>query len=382
MTDNTQMSAAQSAQQMANNNLMLRQALLATGLRMVKRQQAKTVSTLGSVIRINLERIGITTGTLLEIAVPVQITAAATSSPFAPYNLVQSISYTDYSGIQRVLTSGYLLHALNAFRAMRFPDNSGRLGQFITAAETGLDTNILSLPTAVGQGVIYFSLYVPNAYDPSSDLRGAVLSQTIYGDHYITITFAPSFVGADAYTAPYTAGAAVVGTGNGGLISVSAFQHYIMPQQGVAALPPIDLSTIYAVEGNYTDNSNINAGQSKFINWPNNRAITSALHVFDNGGSGVLNGADLNQITLLGNSNTNIREMSPSYLRRQMRHMLGADLAPGVYYMGSRSQPITTQLYGNVQTKFDIQTANATPYFASQYESTYLAGTPLPGVVQ
>jgi hypothetical protein len=144
----------------------------------------------------------------------------------------------------------------------------------------------------------------------------------------------------------------------------------------------IDLSTIYAIEGNYTDSQNITAGQSKFINWPNNRSILSALHVFDNGNAGTLNGADISQIILLGNSNTNIRELSPRYLRNQMRYQLGADLPSGVYYLSSRSQPITTVLYGNVQTRFDIATANAGAYFVNQYESTYLGGTPLPGVTQ
>lgn len=375
---NTQQSAAS----MAAQNFANRQALIQTGLHMVKKLQPVTATALGQTMRINLERIGITTGVLLEFTVPVNVTAAATQSGFGPYNLAQLLSYTDYAGIQRVLTSGYQLHALNCFRGQRFADNSHKLGQYITGAETGLDTNLLQLPTAVAQSTINFSLFVPLAYDAMSDLRGAVLSQTIYGDHYVTINLANAFVNADSFTAPYSAGTAALGTANGGVITVQAYQQYIMPQQGVQNLPMIDLSTIYAIEGNYTDNSNIAVGQSKFLNWPNNRAVMSALHVFDNGGSGVANGADLSQIILLGNSNTNIREMSPSYLRRGMRYQLGADLAAGVYYLSSRSQPITTQLYGNVQTRFDVASVNANPYFVSQYESTYLSGTPLPGIVQ
>ena len=149
-----------------------------------------------------------------------------------------------------------------------------------------------------------------------------------------------------------------------------------------AALPMVDLSTIYALEGNYNDNSNIAGGQPKYLNWPNNRAILSALHIFDNGGAGVLNGADVSKFTLLVNANTNVRELSPSMIRRQMRYMLGADLPSGVYYMGARAQPISTQIYGNVQTKIDIVTANANPYLLSLYESFYMAGTPLPGIIQ
>jgi hypothetical protein len=145
----------------------------------------------------------------------------------------------------------------------------------------------------------------------------------------------------------------------------------------------IDLSTIYAIEGGTTDSANITAGQSKYINWPNNRAILSALHIFQNGGAlQPANGVDISEIVLLGNGNTRIREMGTDYLRAQMRYQLQSDLASGVYYIPCRRQPITTQLYGNVQTQIDVLIANAGCYISSQYESTYLSGTPLPGIVQ
>lgn len=369
----------QPQQDPVQQNAMARAMLLQTGLKMVKQLQPQT-GALGGQIRINLERMGIMTGVMLDFTVPVNVTAAATASQFGPYNLANLVSYTDYAGIQRVLTSGAQLHMLNAFRTRSLQNNSQKMFGYIPS-ETGIDTDILSLPTATGNANLQFSLYIPCAVDPASDLRGSVLSQTIYGDHYITITLPSALVGTDPLTAPYTAG--TVALQAGASVSVTAYQHYIMPQGGVSNLPMIDLSTIYAVEGNFNDNSNIVAGQPKYVNYPNNRAIMSALHIFDQGATGgTLNGADLNRIVLLANSNTNIKEMSPRYLRRAMRGMLGADLASGVYYLESRDQPITTQLYGNVQTRFDIATAAAGSYFLSQYESTYLSGTPLPGVIQ
>lgn len=371
--------AQNSAVNIAAQNMANRANLIQTGLYMTKKLMPVT-GQLGQAMQIPLERIGISTGVLLMVTVPVNVTVAATQSPFGPYNLVRNVSYTDYAGILRVNTSGYQLHVLNSMKMRRSGDDSSKMAGYLTSAETGIDTDILSLPTAVAAANMTFSLYVPLAYDPSSDLRGAVLSQTIYGDHYVTLNLQNALVNADALIAPYTAGTVALQAGLP--VTVQAFQHYIMPQQGVQNLPAIDLSTIYGVEGGTTDNANIAAGTSKFINWPNNRAILSATHIFDNGGSGVLNGADINQIILLGNSNTNIREMTPQYLRRMQRQMLGYDLPSGVYYMSSRAQPITTQLYGNVQTRFDIAAVNANPYFTSQFESTYLSGTPLPGVIQ
>lgn len=360
-------------------NAMARAMLTRTGLYMTKKLQPVTASALGGQIRVPLDRMGIMTGVLLKITMPVDITAAATASEFAPYNLVQQITYTDYSGLNRINTNGYQLHALNCLRGSRLLNNAFN-GDFNPSAEKGLDTNILSVPTATGNANLSFFVYVPIAIDPHNDLRGAVLSQTIYGDHYITITLPQAFVGTDSYVNPYTAGTVALQAGQP--ITVQAYQHYIMPQQGVQNLPMIDLSTIYALEGGTTDSSNIAAGTDKYLNWPNNRAILSATHIFNNGGSGVANGADISDIVLLGNSNTNIRELTPDVVRNHMRYLLGTDLPSGVYYLPSRSQPITTQLYGNVQTKISVVTANSNPYFTSQYESTYLSGTPLPGVIQ
>jgi hypothetical protein len=372
------MSAAQQAAMQAQQNYQARANLIATGLYMTKQLQAVTGG-LGQQIRVPLDRMGIMTGVTLRIDIPVTIGATATPSPFGPYNSVQQITYVDYSGLQRVITSGFQLHALNNFRGGKVLNNAQDYA-FLPTSEAGIDTNILNVPTAVGNGVVTFYLYVPIAYDPASDLRGAVLSQTIYGDHYITIQLPAALVSADTYAAPYSAGTVTLNGQN--TVSITAFQDYIMPQQGVANLPMIDLSTIYSIEGGTTDSANITSGQSKYLNWPNNRAILSAIHVFDNGGAGTLNGADVNRIILLGNSNTNIRELTPSLLRQRQRYMLGTDMPSGTYYMSSRSQPITTQLYGNVQTQFDIITANANAYFSSQYEGFYLSGTPLPGVIQ
>lgn len=363
------------AQQNTINSMMLR----STGLYMTRKLQPQT-GALGGQIKIPLERTGVVTGVLLEITVPVNITATATASAFGPYNMVNNITYTDFAGLKRVNTSGFLLHTLNSFKGHKIGGNAVNYSG-LPNSEKLINTNILNVPTAVGTANLKFFLYVPLAYDPRQDLRGAILAQAIYGEHYLTLTLPNALVGTDPLVNPYTAGTVALQAGTG--VTVQAYMNYIMPQNGVANLPLIDLATIYAIEGNMQDSSNITAGADKYLNWPNNRAILSAIHVFDQGATGgTLNETDVNSVTLLGNSNTNIKELTPAALRMEMRYMLGTDTPSGTYYLPSRTQPITTQLYGNVQTKFNIATAGANSYFVSQFESTYLSGTPLPGVVQ
>lgn len=368
----------------AQQNAMARAVLLATGLGFTKHlPPVSTNTTLGQTVRVPLDRTGIVTGVTLLVSAPIDITAAATKSQLGPHNLISSVQYVDFAGIKHVNTSGWQLHALNSLRGGKMIGNSQKMMGYL-AAETGLDTLIEKQPTATGDDVLNFSLYIPLAYNPSGgDYRGAVLAQTDRGEHYLNITFANALVNADPFLAPYTAGTATLQSGD--TITLDPYMHYVMPQAGVSPnnLPMIDLGTIYEIAGSLVDSANLVAGQSKYVNWPNNRAILSALHFFDQAAAGgTLDGTDLTAIVLMINGNTNVRELTPRLLREHMRYHLGADLASGAYYMSARNQPVTTQLYGNVQTRLDVATAGSGSYLVNQYESMYLSGTPLPGVIQ
>lgn len=359
-------------------NMMARMNLLQTGIAMTKRLQP-VKGDLGSQLKVPLLRMGIMTGVLLHFTVPVNITVAATASPVSPWNIAQQVVYNDFAGTQRTRTNGFQLWAAQSMKqgdalsvapSMSYPGSAGPALVY--------DTNILSQPVGTGQSAIRFSLYVPMAYDPSSDLTGAVLTQTNVGEHYITVDLAKNLVNADPWIAPYTAGTVA----SDGQVTVEAYQMYIQPQNMSAEnLPVIDLSTVYGFEGGYQTTANIAAGQSTYLNYPNNRSILSTLVTFENGGAFTANGADLNQITVVANSNTNFKEMSPRLVRELMRNMINSDLPQGTYYLGSRQQPILTQLYANVQAKMDVVTANAgVTQFISQFEVQYASGSPLPGV--
>jgi hypothetical protein len=413
----------------AQLNMMARQSLISSGLAFTKRLQSYSSlgsnAVLGNTVRVPLDRTGVVTGVSLLFQVPYTANAdgygatiASLASQFFPYNIIQNITYTDFAGVKHVNTAGFQLHALNCLRGSKIIGNANQMMGYITS-ETGINANILGVMNAATgafvlkgadwpeYGLIFFSLYVPLAYDPTSDLRGAILAQTDRGEHYLNLTFAGALYGAtgDPLTTPIASGSsgATFALGNtGGAVApwsqanivVDAYQHYLMPQQGVspANLPMIDLGTIYEIVGGLTDSSNIVANSNKFVNWPNNRAILSVQHIYDNPASTTAQGnpqneTDMALITLLINGNTNVRQATPALLRMNMRYALGVDFPSGVYFLSARRQPITTQLYGNVQTQFSIAAVNVesaigTPYFMNQFESFYLSGTPLPGVIQ
>lgn len=368
-------------QQVANpmeQNAFARMRLLASGIGMTKRLQPVS-GALGSEIRVPLLRMGIMTGVMLHFTVPVTIPGGgATASPLAPFNFAQSVTYTDFAGVNRTSTNGFQLwagqslkqgDALNAIPSMS-ASPSGQTYNY--------NTNILSFPVDAGDGELKFSIYVPMAYDPANDLTGAVLTQTNVGEHYITVKLANVLQSTDPWLAPYILGA-VVANGN---TTVEAYQYYIQPQAMTAdQLPVLDLSTVYGFEGGYKSSANIASGQDTYINYPNNRSILGTLIQYENNSVFTLNETDISQVTLIANSNTNFREMSPRLVRETMRNILNSDLPSGTYYIGSRRQPILTQLYANVQAQMSVITANAgVTQFISQFEVQYPSGSPLPGI--
>lgn len=362
-------------------NAIARATLLQNGISMVKRlQPAKAI--MGETLKIPLLRMGVMTGVLLQFTIPVTIaTAAATPSPVGPWNVANVVEYKDFAGVSRTRTNGFQLWAGQTMKQSDALSSIAAAAYAAGGAGPSLvsDTNIINMPTAVGSSEIKFSLYVPMAYDPANDLTGAVLTQTNVGEHYINVQLPNNIISADGWNTPYVTGGGTVTTTG---VTVEAFQYYIQPQaMDLNNLPLIDLGMIYGFEGGYNSTDNISAGMSHYINYPNNRSVLAALINFENGTTFTANGADLDGITLLANSNTNFQELTPRLVRETMRNICQADLPGGSYYLGSRRQPIQTQLYANVQAKMDVKTANAgVTRFVSQFEIIYPSGTPLPGI--
>lgn len=368
------------AQQQVNPvqaNFMARQNLLSSGVAMTKRLQP-VKGTAGDTIKIPMLRMGITTGFMLHFTVPVEIGATAgVLSPVAPWNTAKRIVYQDFAGNERTRTNGFHLWAAQSMKQGDAMGVSPMMGQGV---DLDYDTSIFSVPTAANsEGELRFSMYVPLAYDPNSDLTGSVLTSTNVGEHFVTVALADKIMSSDGWVSPYIGGDVTLG----GDITVEAFQFFIQPQaMDINNLPQLDLSTIYGFIGNYESSDNIQTGSDKYIDFPNNRSIQSTMVTFQNGGQFTRNGADLNRIDLLANSNTYFREQTPRLVREMMRNIVNCDMPDGTYYIGSRRQPIATYLYANVQLQLAINEAKTggPTRTITQFEVMYPSGAPLPGI--
>jgi hypothetical protein len=347
-------------------NIIARQNLLQSGVRMAKPMQVASAD-LGGQMIIPLDRTGILTAVELHVSIDYDIDTELVPSPVGPHNLLRRVQYTDFAGVNRTSAPGAFLYDYNSIRLGR-PFNN--VADDVENAATGLFNN----PIEVGDGnTMYFVLRIPIAYD-DYDLSGAVLAQTAVGQHYVTIDLAPALIGADPWLYPFVDGAVDAVS----KVSVVAYQEYIQPQN-LAGLPIMDLSTIYGIEGNYTTSDNIAAGQEKYINYPNMRSVKSAIIGYVNGDE-MNSGTDIDRVRLIANSNVFILDGSPKYFLERMRNGLGGDLQPGVLYLGHRQQPINTTLYGNVQAALTPNLANPGAYIAYAFETMYPSGQALPGI--
>lgn len=357
------MSGSTAKQYTVAQNLSDRNTLLMSGVRMRANLGSFTGYGLGSRAAIKLRNVGVMTGLLVRVAANISITAAMTDSPWGPWGLISKAEFQDYNTTLRISSSGPLLYMLNSIRHGR---------PWLSTGQGLVDTSQVSQPTAVANNVILeFSVYIPLALDPHRDLTGSVLAQTVVGEQYLNMTFANALVG--DVMAPYTAGTATVNS-----ITLNVWQDYIQPQN--AALPLMDLNTVYEFLGNFSTTNNVQTNGQAFLDYPNVRTVRGLYLGMVNNSTVTPNGTDILSLTQIANGNTNMREDDPLSVRLGMRSMLGGDLPAGQYYIGNRSNPISTSIYSQVQERINLGTLSGTSYIVYGFESLYGLNTPLPGI--
>lgn len=381
------MPAAQSATPASamQQNLALRQALLATAPRMRKNLgNFSQNGAPGGTTRVKLFNVGVTTRLLLDVSVSYTVgTAAATLSPKAPWNVIQKVKLTDYDGTDRINASGYQLWMLNSVRAGAQPygyNNTTAAGVLAAPA----------MPIAVGAQTSEFLIEVPLAFNPSNDLRGALLTQTAVGEAYLNIDWNSLFY-ANANADAVFNGAGTTTISNV-VISVNVFQEYLLPQQigNQVPLPTLDLMTVYEFAGALKSSDNIAVNQEKLFNYPNVRSVIGFYANYINNGVMNVANTDISKFRLIANGNNVLREYGPSdkLFEQRLTAAFGgfapmSDLRAGSYFELHRDKPIETALFGNVQYGITPSAANGgNQYFEVGFESFYTKGSTLPGLSQ
>jgi hypothetical protein len=379
------MDGGNGAIQAVRRNLMLRTALLQTGV-----SQRKFLGTflgaLGQTTRIKLFNVGITTSLRILVTVPITIgTAIAVPSSRGPWNLISKLKISDYDGTDRISLSGLQLFQIASVRNRQAYGYNNQVQ--ISAA--GIIVNP-SVPTAVASATLQFFLEVPIALNDkktdglNQDLTGAIYSQTGVGELYLSIDWNTSLYTNGSIEAVYSGAPTTTVVLNGVTgPSVLVWQNFIFPQylqDGTLPIPPIDVSSVYELSGAIRTADNIAVNSEKLISFPNVRRVLGAYVNFVN--NGAVSATDLNLLRIIVNANNILYENSQITQILEQRLLLEGDLSTGFYFWLFRDKPIETAIFGNVQLGITPNTVAGTSYFEFVFESIYTKGAALPGMVQ
>jgi hypothetical protein len=199
------------------------------------------------------------------------------------------------------------------------------------------------------------------------DLRGAIYAGVVANQMNLQLTINPNptVLPANDDTFAVFSGAGVTGGGAITSLTYNVYQEYYdqlpIGQQGVV-LPVLDVSTVYQLL--YTNFTNIANNQDFYFPYTNYRKYLSQLAIYNNSGTqgGRAVGTDVTYWAQVAANFTNIFNNGPLEQARIARRILGTDPPPGVYYFPSRSKPIDTLNYGNMQLDLKPSTAGAAAY--------------------
>lgn len=303
----------------------------------------------GQVINIPLRNVGLVKRLIVEISGTVAQGAAETQTltKWGLANLCSNINVTDLSNYQRINTAGWHLHALASVR---------RQGAYGAAFQNdgpvafGSNFKVQNCPAQVTAAQTFRFFYeLPMSYS-DTDLRGAIYSAVVNSTWNLQLTINPSFfvaTGADATLAAFQSNTAQLGALTG--VTVTVYQNYLdqLPFQGPnPILPLFDLATGYLVTN--TNQQGLTVGQDFPIQYPNFRQILSTMFIYDN--VGVLNvGSDINYIGIQAANLVFLLKADPFAIALRTRNTIGDDFPPGSYLVETRTQPINTTAYGNMQ---------------------------------
>jgi hypothetical protein len=294
-------------------------------------------------------------------------TTAATD--FGPMNLISNFQFTDLQNNQRHNAPGCQFALTQSFKDKQPFVSAYTLAQSEGNFGANWELAFATAPTTSSTGSARCVYEIPIAYS-DDDLRGSIYANVVSNQMNLQITVnnnpAP-FTGDDTFAVFYGTAAVSAITS----ITLNVYQEYLdqlpIGQNGIV-LPQLDISTVYQLT--YTNFASLTAGQDNYVQYTNFRRFMSLLTIYNSTGTrgGRLTGGDIGYWALVSANLTFIFKVGPLEQARVQRRILTTDPPPGVYYFGSRKQPIYTLASGNMQLDLNPSTAGANAYLFVMWE--------------
>jgi hypothetical protein len=355
----------------------------------VKRTQQIFSSTIDinatNVLNVAPRNVGLILGFIVQLEAVVGVEAGGsplTKTPFGPYNLLKNVSYFDLQNNTRINTTGWHLGLMNSARSGA-PYLAARANVGMPVDFGNFHPSLGAAPNAIAadaEARIAQSFYVPLAYS-DEDLRGSVYANVVNATQNLQLTLNNALVQARTLAAT-TDAAYVTATAGTPLADVSVTQFKVkvyqvyydqLPQgQSGIILPALDISTIYELK--QTAIPGVTAGQDFPLPYSNFRDFLSTVAIYRNRpgvspSTGFALESDIASVALESANYTNIFKVNPDIAAAWGRQTIGDDFPLGVFYIPSRSKPVSTVQYGNMNLVFNANDVQPGGTFLVGYEA-------------
>lgn len=363
---------------LAQTNMMARQAILSQALEMTQNIYSAAIATPGNtanVINVIPRMVGLITRFTVEIVATLTNTASTSVTPTSLNiaNLLTQVIFNDLNNNTRIQTTGWHLNVLNSIRNPRLGPYGSALessafdvpisyGANYTSGTSTAPQGLFSAPSSIGatgSAVIKMTYEVPLAYISEGpvaqrDLRGSVYANVVNATMLLQLTLNPSPITTNSVDNTYAIYSGTNGAGSITSATVNVYQTFydqLPVGKNGPILPMQDLSTIYEMKS--TTLTGMVASQDFPIAYANFRDFLSTTVLWDNVGSSgsgsPVAGTDINYWALQSANFTNIFKLDPFTLALRWRKIIQTDLPKSIYYVSHREKPISTIQYGNLE---------------------------------
>ena len=356
-------------------NTMNRQMIMASAKPIFQQVGTKTVSNLAlgnNVFQFNPLQIGFLRRFFVEITCTISNTDsshAASLTSFGADNILQNLTFNDFTGNPRHNCSGRSLSFVEAAKFRNVPSAA-----YTTDSVSGFGSNIASnvAPTiaASGTATLRRIFEVPIMVDHGFNMAGGLWLGTNNQSTTLNITVNPNPIGlpaADPLNLVYklaTGGTTIASTPITSC-TVTVYQDYWnnVPVDGMGnpLLPQLDLQTAYLIT---ETNSGMTfaAGQQSSWNYPTFSKVLGTYVVYDNGAAALNPGTDINFINLVISNYSLIKQYDPFMLDRLTRAVMMASYPSGAYALITRQHPLNVDQYPALQLQITPSSANTGSY--------------------
>ncbi len=358
---------------------------------------------LGSTLTFVLPKAGVGRGILLTVSLPISIVSTA-QIPSAKnvFSIFNNIRLTDYSGVDRVNSSGWGLYLLSILKKddgwepssgypYSLPGAQNTTSPYVAAtmpfgvagmyspqsstgggANTFSATNRWSIPTAIANPTsVVFSLWIPIAFG-WNDPRGALLLNVPNGQVQLQLTMNSVLTASSGVDQLYTTASGTVALASPSTSNVVATVYYWDPiavpgvptneYPGGIPIPYQDLQLVHEVRS-FTDPTGFAASTEKQYVLTTGRDYYRVISsIVENG---TFNSSHVSRIRFIYDGNTATYDEYTAAHQARVQMETGRELPEGVFYYDFSKRPFDSNSYGQlaIGTTVSSSFSNTSPTY-------------------